>query len=75
MHRLDYGCQLWRSHINVGQLGTLEYNSFRWRAIRMFNQLPLFYVMTLYVLFIVSMPARIQQQPGSWRLLEMEDTL
>ena len=42
------------SHINVGLLGTLEYNSFRWRAIRLFKQLPLFYVMSLYVLFIVS---------------------
>ena len=30
------------SHINVGRLGTLEYNSFRWCAIRLFNQLPLF---------------------------------
>ena len=30
------------SHTNVGRLGTLEYNSFRWRAIRLFNQLPLF---------------------------------
>ena len=30
------------SHINVGQLGTLEYNSFIWCAIRLFNQLPLF---------------------------------
>ena len=30
------------SHINVGQLGTLEYNSFRWSAIHLFNQLPLF---------------------------------
>ena len=30
------------SHINVGRLGTLEYTSFRWRAIRLFNQLPLF---------------------------------
>ena len=30
------------SHINVGQLGTLEYNSFRWCAICLFNQLPLF---------------------------------
>ena len=42
------------SHKNVGRLGTLEYNSFRWRAIRFFKQLPLFYVMSLYVLFIVS---------------------
>ena len=30
------------SHINVGRLGTLEYNSFRWCVIRLFNQLPLF---------------------------------
>ena len=30
------------SHINVGRLGALEYNSFRWCAIRLFNQLPLF---------------------------------
>ena len=29
------------SHVGVGRLGTLAYNSFRWRAIRMFNQLPL----------------------------------
>ena len=27
-------------HVNVGRLGTLCYNSFRWRAIRMFNKLP-----------------------------------
>ena len=30
------------SHINAGRLGTLEYNSFRWRAIRLFNQFPLY---------------------------------
>ena len=30
------------SHVGVGRLGTLAYNSFIWRAIRMFNQLPLF---------------------------------
>ena len=30
------------SHVGVGRLGALAYNSFRWRAIRMFNQLPLF---------------------------------
>ena len=30
------------SHVGVGRLGTLAYNSFRWRAIRIFNQLPLF---------------------------------
>ena len=27
-------------HVNVGRLGTLCYNSFRWRAVRMFNKLP-----------------------------------
>ena len=30
------------SHINVGHLGILEYNSFRGCAISLFNQLPLF---------------------------------
>ena len=30
------------SHVGVGRLGTLTINSFRWRAIRMFNQLPMF---------------------------------
>ena len=30
------------SHVGVGRLGTLAYNSFRWRAIRIFNQLPRF---------------------------------
>ena len=43
------------SHINVGRLGILEYNSFRWWAIRLFNQLHLHVRnTTLYVLFIVS---------------------
>ena len=27
-------------HVNMGRLGTLCYNSLRWRAIRMFNKLP-----------------------------------
>ena len=30
------------SHINVVRMGTLECNSFRWCAIRLFNQFPLF---------------------------------
>ena len=30
------------SHVGVGRLGTLAYNSIIWRAIHMFNQLPLF---------------------------------
>ena len=28
------------SHVNMGRLGTLSYNSFRWRSIRMFNKFP-----------------------------------
>ena len=27
------------SHVNVGRVGTLAYNSFRWRSIRLFNSL------------------------------------
>ena len=27
-------------HAGAGRLGTLKYNSFRWRSIRMFNRLP-----------------------------------
>ena len=27
-------------HSGSGRLGTLKYNSFRWRSIRMFNRLP-----------------------------------
>ena len=45
------------SYVGVGRLGTLAYNSFRWRAICMFNQLPLFLrniTIINYVLFIVS---------------------
>ena len=30
------------SHVNIGRSGTLTYNSFRWRAIRLFNSLPKF---------------------------------
>ena len=28
--------------VNIGRSGTLAYNSFRWRAIRLFNSLPKF---------------------------------
>ena len=28
------------SHVHVGRLGTLAFNSFRWRAIRLFNAMP-----------------------------------
>ena len=29
------------SHVNVGRVGTLSYNSFRWRSIHLFNSLPM----------------------------------
>ena len=29
------------SHVNVGRVGTLAYNRFRWRSIRLFNNLPM----------------------------------
>ena len=29
------------SHVNVGRVGILAYNSFRWRSIRLFNSLPM----------------------------------
>ena len=29
------------SHVNVGRVGTLAYNSFRWRSIRLFNSFPI----------------------------------
>ena len=28
-------------HFNVGRVGTLAYNSFKWRSIRLFNSLPM----------------------------------
>ena len=28
------------SHVNLGRLGSLAYNSYRWRAIRLFNAMP-----------------------------------
>jgi len=34
------GRSLAMSHISTGRLGTLAYNSFRWRSVRMFNALP-----------------------------------
>ena len=41
-HQIVGGRTCISSHINVGRLETLEYNSFRWCVIRLFNQLPLF---------------------------------
>ena len=29
-------------HVNTGRLGTLAFNSFRWRSIRIFNKLPMY---------------------------------
>ena len=29
------------SHVNVGRVGTLAYNSMRWRSVRLFNSLPM----------------------------------
>ena len=40
------------SHVNVGCVGTLSYNSFRWRSIRLFNSLP----MDLRSVFVCSFP-------------------
>ena len=37
--RRDRPCVI--SHVNVGRVGTLAYNSFRWRSIRLFNILPM----------------------------------
>ena len=71
------------SHISVGRLGTLEYNGFRWHAIRLFYQLPLF-VCNATVCYIHSFNKQLDCylstvtdspcQPGSWRLFEMADT-
>ena len=36
--RRDRSCVV--SHVNMGRLGTLSYNSLRWRSITMFNKLP-----------------------------------
>ena len=37
-HR-DRSCVI--SHVNVGRVDTLTYNSFRWQSIRLFNSLPM----------------------------------
>ena len=80
------------SHVNIGRSGTPAYNSFRWRAIRLFNSLSKFircttscsvysfkHTLDSYLMNIVDHPctmcARIQQQPGLWRLYQIENTL
>ena len=59
------------SHVHVGRLGTLAFNSFRWRAIRLFNAMPnhircisscsvlsFKYKLDLYLRNIVDLPGR-----------------
>ena len=65
-------------HSGAGRLGTLKYNSYRWRSIRMFNRLPKSIRMLSscsvvgfkskldsYLRNIVDLPCR----PGRWGLL------
>ena len=74
------------SHVNTGRQGTLAYNSFHWRAIRLFNSLPKS-ICDITNCFVCSFRQRldqqysespllswIQQQPGWWRLLTTVDT-
>ena len=42
------------SHVNIGRSGTLAYNSFMWRAIRLFNSCQIFFDVPLLVLSMVS---------------------
>ena len=70
------------SHVCVSRLGTLAYNSFRWRAIRMFNQLPVFFrnttVCSVYNfkkkldLYVSTVPD-VPYQPGFNNSLDHED--
>ena len=72
------------SHINAGRLETLEYNSFRWRATRLFNQFPLF-VRNANVCYIHSFEKQLDSylstvpdspgQPGSNNSLDHGDCL
>ena len=75
-HR-DRSCVV--SHVNMGQLGTLSYNSFRWRSIRMFNKLPK-YVPIVSSCSVDSFKSQLNKhlkkivdlpcQSGWWRLFE-----
>ena len=72
------------SHVGVGILVTLAYNSFRWRAIRMLNQLPLFLCNTTvcfvysfknkFDLYLSTVPD-IPCQPGFNKSLDHGDCL
>ena len=67
------------SHVNIGRYGTLAYNSFRWRAIRLFNSnlldVPLLSVFRL-VLNIVDHPCvpGFNNSLDGGDLYQMEDT-
>ena len=37
---VEEGRALFHMHAHIGRLGSLAYNSFRWRAIRLFNTMP-----------------------------------
>ena len=71
------------SYVRVGRLGTLAYNSFRWRAIRLFNQLPLFlrnttvcsvYSFKIFFIYLQRLVLHASQDLTTWRLFEMADT-
>ena len=63
------------SHIHVGRLGTLAFNSFRWRAIRLFNAMPN-HKRCISSCSVLRSPWKtwIQQQLGLHELQTMVDT-
>ena len=76
------------SHVNTRRQGTLAYNSFRWRAIHLFNSLPKS-ICDITNCFVCSFKQRLdkliststvfllswmQQQSGWWRLHTTVDT-
>ena len=46
------------SHVNLGRLGSLAYNSFRWRAIRLFNAI-LKYIRCISSCSVVSFKSKL----------------
>ena len=47
------------SHVHLGRLGSLAYNSFRWRAIRLFNAMPKYIRLFPLVLFLEDLASRV----------------
>ena len=45
-------------HSGTGRLGTLKYNSFRWRSIRLFNRLPK-YIRMLSSCYVVGFKSKL----------------